>query len=896
MDKKEIKSFELIEEFKELKKFEYLLSMDYDEFKRIMNLRHKYDNNYKNEDERKETFKSLKKYCMETINNNLINKVIWKKSKCGRFYSSNSIQNQPREFKNFVTDEIMTDIDIKNSQPTILLNICKKYGISCVNLEKYCNNRNEILEETKLHKTIFTASINYNKRLTKIKNKIFNEYDKEIKNIQKELLKRNEFKELIDDIGEDINLEGKLMNKIYFNFETEIILILKSLLESKDYKIAVYSYDGLMIYGDHYKNNELLKYINKEINEYINFDYKLTILFKEPEKIIRIPEDWKGETSYRLINEDETDKKVNELQKIINEFPENYFNSYKERNELCIIIYNETDGNNEGYKLYIETCKLLKNYNENECFNEYNKKTKKMKKDEKSKGKGTLIRMLNTYKEDVLEKSDKEDSFYNKLLHTTIKYQTHNDLAEFFNLELGKRYKKLDDYYLYFNNDNIWERDNDGTFIRNAISKEFLKPYFEMIELNNKLYASGSITDEQKEEIKIKNKNIGKLINNLKNRSFKTSVFKEIGDKIKDNNFIDDMNKKINYLPIKNKKMLNIETLNIEERTEKFKFNYYCNVDFIELTTEEEYEIENYFNKLFCDDYETREIFINIIKTVFCGRILKNLFILVGDGSNGKSLLFEILKAIFGKAIMTLSTDIIILNKNKGSINSEFKKLEECRAGYITEVGKKDKINSPLAKKITGNDALDYRGLYQENRDLKPTSNLFVLTNELPKIPSDNDGKVDKALINRLITIPFNNHFKNDNTFVDKMMSKLDLIFSYIMRKGNIIKDVEMSANMKEYLKEYIEDNIKEDPLEEFINEIFEKVEILENEKWTLKSIKRDEFINLYENYLEDNNLPKNTLSKKKLTETLKKNYKINNNESHSVKYYMGLKLKTKEE
>ena len=128
------------------------------------------------------------------------------------------------------------------------------------------------------------------------------------------------------------------------------------------------------------------------------------------------------------------------------------------------------------------------------------------------------------------------------------------------------------------------------------------------------------------------------------------------------------------------------------------------------------------------------------------------------------------------------------------------------------------------------------------------------------------------------------------------MMNKLDLIFSYIMRKGEIIKDVEMSDNMKEYLKGYIEDNIKEDPLEEFINETFEKVEIIENEKWTLKSIKRDEFINLYEKYLEDNNLAKNTLSNKKITEILKKNYKINNNESHSVKYYMGLKLKTKEE
>ena len=299
----DIKEFELIEEFNDVKRLKYILTMEYDEFKRIMNLRHKYDNNYKNEDERKQTFKNIQKFCTETINNKLVNKITWTKNKCGRFYSNNSIQNLPREIKNFLTEEIMTDIDIKNCQPTLLLNICKKYNIQCSNLEYYCNNRNEILDETKLQKNIFTASINYNKRMYKIKNQYFNDYDKEIKNIQKELLKKEDFKSMIDEINEDnkkelkhddnINLEGKLMNKIYFNFESQIILILKSLLENKGYKIGLYSYDGLMIYGLHYNNKKLLEEINKEINEEINLNYKITILFKQPEKIIKIPENWK---------------------------------------------------------------------------------------------------------------------------------------------------------------------------------------------------------------------------------------------------------------------------------------------------------------------------------------------------------------------------------------------------------------------------------------------------------------------------------------------------------------------------------------------------------------------------------------------------------------------------
>jgi len=109
------------------------------------------------------------------------------------------------------------------------------------------------------------------------------------------------------------------------------------------------------------------------------------------------------------------------------------------------------------------------------------------------------------------------------------------------------------------------------------------------------------------------------------------------------------------------------------------------------------------------------------------------------------------------------------------------------------------------------------------------------------------------------------------------------------------LKRIKYENDIKE-LKRIKDENdksiIKINPLEEFINKTFEKVEILENEKWSLKSIKRNNFINLYEKYLEDNNLPKNTLSNKKFTETLKKTYKINNNESNSVKYYMGLIFK----
>ena len=784
----EIKEFGLTEEFNDIKRFKYLLTMGYEEFKRIMNLRHKYDNNYKNEDERKQTFKNLQKYCIETINNKLINQITWTKNKCGRFYSKDSIQNLPREIKNFLTEEIMTDIDIKNCQPTIILNICKKYNIQCANLEYYCNNRNEILEKSNLHKSIFTASINYNKRINKIKNQFFNDFDKEIKKIQKELLKIEDFKSIIEEIneknkeeikrGEDINLEGKLMNKIYFYFESQLILILKSLLENKGYKIGVYSYDGLMIYGLHYNNNELLEKLNKEINEEINLDYKITILFKEPEKIIKIPENWK-------------------------------------------------DG-----KEYIEED-ILKNYSDN-----------------------TKIEYLN------------------KILRT----QGENDYAKFFTYLYGYKFVYVRENIFYtFNEKNIWQIDNDGTTIRKMLSNDYYEEFILYQNYYKKIYKEYNLKDEEKEKIKRKINKIEIISSRLKKTTDKNNILKEIKDEIKNSDFDNDMNREKYVLPLENGKMFNMKTLEIYERTIKNKFNYECNANYINMTEEEDNEIMKYFMDLFCNNERMVYSVLDILKSIFSGLKLRYLFFFTGIGSNGKSLLFKLLVKIFQKAIDTISTDVIIERANKSSITTEFEKLDKSRLGYITELKEVHKLNIDIIKKISGGDDMDSRGLFKSNNTIKPTTNLCVLTNELPKFHTE------QAIIDRIIIIPFNNRFDVNINYEEEMMNKKDLIFSFIMKKGNIKDKFDLTEEMISSKNEYIENNTK-DYLKDFIEEYYDIKEFIKKEK-----ILRDEFRRCYDEYCIKKRIKINNDTNTKFTRELLKKYNIDSKETHGKSYYIGL-------
>jgi phage/plasmid-associated DNA primase len=589
-----------------------------------------------------------------------------------------------------------------------------------------------------------------------------------------------------------------------------------------------------------------------------------------------------------------------------------YFDDYDKWISLGFIIHNEYDGSSEGFKLYDEISQKSSKYDYDTVFKQYNNNTKKKTKNEKSLKIGTLKFWIKKIKGDdfFIKKIQFDDvKEVSDLMDEVIKNKTHNDIAKLFNKLYGHKFKKVGEKeYYYFNDNNLWEQDYEGTIIRNFMSNDLYNKFKPTYDNYKKMSLNNDLPEDEKEDYKQRAENINFLLNNLKNNIFKNSVLREINDLIKDLKFIDDMNKEKFIIPIKNKKVFNIETLKIEDRTEKHKFNYCCNVDFINDFNKDgvnEKTVIQYFNELFINDEELHTEFLNIIKTSMTGEMLKNIFVLVGDGNNGKSLLFKILNKIFDKSMKTLCNDIIIDSKNKNQINSEYDKLDKCRIGYISEVSENDTFNIPLVKKITGDDTIDYRPLYKENRDLKPTSNLFVLTNELPKLGNKKDGNIDQAFINRLCVIRLKNNFAVDNTFEKKMINILDYIFTYIMMYGKIVEKIILCPSMIEEVEEYILDNTR-NYLKEFINDTYNRVEIIEQEDeegnlcyekgWSKKSILKNRFMDQWKEYCIDKKIKYIKETDTKFTRDLKKLHKIDSIESNHKVYYIGLEEKEKRE
>lgn len=189
----------------------------------------------------------------------------------GRMYSPLGVQGLQKEFRGVLMPHT-TDIDMCNAHPTILQYICKKHGIKCDALNEYVKNRDVILSEfpdKNKAKELFISSMNYDKRFRGKLNPFFKKFDSEMKRIQTSLSNLSEYSDISTIVKESCieNHEGKLLNRILNLYENKILQEAIRYLTTLNIEIAVLMFDGLMVYGDYYLDNDLLEELDIHTND-----------------------------------------------------------------------------------------------------------------------------------------------------------------------------------------------------------------------------------------------------------------------------------------------------------------------------------------------------------------------------------------------------------------------------------------------------------------------------------------------------------------------------------------------------------------------------------------------------------------------------------------------------
>ena len=247
--------------------------------------------------------KKLENYVQKYANNNFIDveykhSAKFKEEKIGRKYASGAIgvQSMPCPFREFMLlnsndndKPLNTDVDIKNAHPCIALDIAKTLKVNTPLLESYVDDRENFMQpyieqgKTKdVIKTDIIAMLNYQFVSDK------RHYDKQMKELDKEFKMLQDTLFVSDDPNfskykgkEDNskgNPKGSFLNIIMTIAENKVITNLYNTLIKNNYEVNALIFDGLLIVGDHYENQELLELCNTAVN--ILDNVKLQVAFK----------------------------------------------------------------------------------------------------------------------------------------------------------------------------------------------------------------------------------------------------------------------------------------------------------------------------------------------------------------------------------------------------------------------------------------------------------------------------------------------------------------------------------------------------------------------------------------------------------------------------------------
>jgi putative DNA primase/helicase len=187
------------------------------------------------------------------------------------------------------------------------------------------------------------------------------------------------------------------------------------------------------------------------------------------------------------------------------------------------------------------------------------------------------------------------------------------------------------------------------------------------------------------------------------------------------------------------------------------------------------------------------------------------IFFLYGTGGNGKGTFLETILYLLNDYAATTGTETLMIKKS-GGVNNDIARLEGKRFVIASEGNEGTKLDEALIKRLTGQDKIMARFLYQEFFEFDATFKIFFSTNSKPVIIGNDEG-----IWRRIRLIPFTVNIKpeeRDNQLREKFKAELPGILRWavegclLWQKQRLGEPQVVREATEEYRKEM--DSIKE--------------------------------------------------------------------------------------
>lgn len=190
---------------------------------------------------------------------------------------------------------------------------------------------------------------------------------------------------------------------------------------------------------------------------------------------------------------------------------------------------------------------------------------------------------------------------------------------------------------------------------------------------------------------------------------------------------------------------------------------------------------ERFLREVLGDDEEIQDYFHQLVGYIMSGDTsLQKMWLLVGNGSNGKSTLLHILQKVLGRDYAQQTPESVLLGRaNLGGANNDLVRLKGVRCALLTETGYGQCFNEERVKALVAADTLAARGLYREFEEFTPQAKFLLATNHLPIVRGTDEG-----IWRRLVVVPFTREFEvgSDPTLKQDLVDELPGIFAWAIR------------------------------------------------------------------------------------------------------------------
>jgi P4 family phage/plasmid primase-like protien len=396
---------------------------------------------------------------------------------------------------------------------------------------------------------------------------------------------------------------------------------------------------------------------------------------------------------------------------------------------------------------------------------------------------------------------------------------------------------------------HYWEKDECGTSLRQLLSTDVRSLYTNKSkQLLEKAFliktAEGAVDLDNEEHLLLRAKanytlNIATRLGNTKD---KENIMRECREKFYESDFTKQLDQH-RYLLCFNNGVIDFKEKLFRPGKPDDYISKCTRIDYIPLDRARDKiiieEIEEYFHKLF----PVKELYDYMwihMASLLIGDTQKTqcLHYYIGIGSNGKSLMVNLLEMILGDYAVPLDSSFFICSRGgRGAATPDLAKLPGARLAITSEPTEGGKqvvlMEGPMKQLTSGVDSIVYRGLYKDEESFVPQAHSIIQSNDYISVKSTDHGTWRRIVVIVFLALFTDNpvfndpdkpyQYKRDDNLKEKftkwapvfMAMLVEIAFVYqgsVPMCDYVKKASEFYRKREDYVASFMDDNLEPCP------------------------------------------------------------------------------------